>query len=121
MANGLIRQIIATLAAGDAGAGLKPAGHRAALDARARNRAARIVSDDDGDDTEVPYPLTLTLSLGERKIRSPRMDILKVIGALPSQTDSTPDAKDPQITHNPLPQPQNGPPLPEGEERGEGV
>ena len=41
--------------------------------------------------------------------------------ALPPWTDSAPDAKDSPATHHSLPQPQNGPPLPEGEERGEGV
>ncbi|MEI7733714.1 MAG: hypothetical protein WCO56_29380, partial [Verrucomicrobiota bacterium] len=58
---------------------------------------------------------------GEREIRSRRFDIPKAMRALPPWTDSAPDAKDSPATHHSLPQPQNGPPLPEGEERGEGV
>ncbi|MEI7731037.1 MAG: hypothetical protein WCO56_15785 [Verrucomicrobiota bacterium] len=48
-----------------------------------------------------------------------RIDILDAIRALPLRMDSARAAKNPQITPPPLPQPQNGPPLLKGEERGE--
>ncbi len=65
--------------------------------------------------------LTPSPVAGERESRSRRVGIPRGIRALSPLPDSALDAKDLQTAHHPLPQPQNRPPLPKGEERGEGV